>query len=111
MLRRRSHLPLALVRDLASDPIVVAAEADPAALRPATAAREERREAPARKRSGAAPAKARVLGRGRSTVEVAAVADPVGDGAERRERKAKKKSAKAPKAPRGERRRAEAGTA
>lgn len=113
LLRRRSHLPAAMVHDLRSDPIVVAAEADPAALRPAKPARAERREAPAEKRSRpeSAPARTRVFGRGRSTVEVAAVADPVGTGTEPRKQKTKKKSAKAPKAPRGERKAAEAGGA
>lgn len=94
LLRRRSHLPATMLRDLAADPIVVAAEADPAALRAAKPAREERPEA--------APARPRTWGRGRSTVAATAV----GESTDRRERKAKKKSAKAPKAPRGERRKA-----
>lgn len=85
LLRRRSRLPAALVRDLATDPILVAAEADPAA-----------------------PQAAREAARGRAEADDA----DAGDGADRPGRKRRPKSTKAPLAPRGERRRAaEAGAA
>lgn len=102
LLRRQSRLPAGLVRDLASDPILVGREADPTGLRPAKAERPGRAEL-------SAPREA-TRGAGRGTAP--AVAGASTDGAEVEGRKRKRKSKKAPLPPRGERRKAaEAGAA
>jgi len=102
LLRRRSRLPGELVRNLATDPILVAREADPAGARPAEEERPGRAE-----RSGATKA-TRGVERGTAPV----VAETAANGAEAGGRKRKRKSKKKPLPPRGERRRAaEAGAA
>ena len=100
LLRRRSRLPAELVRNLATDPILVAREADPVRARPAEEEHPTRVDRSAKETRGAE----------RGTASP--VAETAADEAEAAGRKRKRKSKKKPLPPRGERRKgAEAGAA